>query len=129
MSQSTKHFVRHYVEMVIAMAAGMVVLGGTVRGVLALVGAESPMAGHPGAAALEMAFEMSAGMLIWMRVRGHGWTACLEMCGAMFAPLAVLLPLLWLQVVTAGSMMVLEHAVMLVLMFAVMIRRRDEYSH
>ncbi|MFD0853495.1 hypothetical protein ACFQ07_14755, partial [Actinomadura adrarensis] len=89
-------------------------------------GAEPPSAAL---ASLEMAVEMSAGMLIWMRVRGHGWPATLEMCGAMFAPLAVLFPLLWLDVIGADSLMMLEHVVMLPLMFVVMLRRRDEYSH
>jgi hypothetical protein len=123
------HFARHYVEMVIAMAVGMLVFGAAVRGVLALAGTELSMARNPEAASLEMAFDMSAGMLVWMRLRGHGWAGSLEMCAAMFAPLALLFPLLWLDAVTADSMMVLEHAVMLPLMFAVMLRRRDEYSH
>ncbi|WP_433462557.1 hypothetical protein [Spirillospora sp. CA-128828] len=123
------HFARHYVEMVIAMAIGMFVFGAAVGGVLALTGAEPFMERHPELESLEMAFDMSAGMLVWMRVRGHGLAGSLEMCGAMFAPLVVLFPLLWLDVVSAGSMMTLEHAVMLPLMFVVMLRRRDEYSH
>jgi flagellar biosynthetic protein FliP len=72
---------------------------------------------------------MSVGMLVWMRVRGHGWAGSLEMCGAMFAPLAVLFPLLWLDVVDADSMIVLEHVVMLPLMLVVMLSRRNEYTH
>jgi hypothetical protein len=121
------HFARHYVEMVIAMAVGMLVLGVAVEAFLASAGAS--LTGHPEPASLEMAFDMSAGMLVWMRVRGHGWAGSLEMCGAMFAPLLVLFPLLWLGVVAAGSMMTLEHVVMLPLMFVVMLRRRAEYSH
>ncbi|MFD0685246.1 hypothetical protein [Actinomadura fibrosa] len=122
-------FARHYVEMVIAMAVGMLVFGAAVRGVLALAGAEASLSRYPEAASLEMAFDMSAGMLVWMRVRGHGWAGSLEMCAAMFAPLAVLFPLLWLDVVGAGSLMPLEHAAMLPLMLAVMLRRRAEYAH
>ncbi|WP_141579022.1 hypothetical protein [Actinomadura sp. WMMA1423] len=123
------HFARHYVEMVIAMAVGMLVLGAAVRGVLALAGTGLSLERNPEAVSLEMAFDMSAGMLVWMRVRGHGWAASLEMCAAMFAPLAALLPLLWLDVVTPGSLMALEHVLMLPLMLAVMLRRRDEYAH
>lgn len=121
-------FVRHYLEMIIAMAVGMLVLGAAVRGVLALAGAELSATRHPELSALEMACDMSAGMLVWMRVRGHGWASSLEMCGAMFAPLAVLFPLLWLDVVTADSMIMLEHAAMLPLMLLLMLRRRDEYA-
>lgn len=123
------HFAQHYVEMLVAMAAGMLVFGAAVRGVLALTGGELSMGRHPELASLEMAFDMSAGMLIWMRVRGHAWAGSLEMCAAMFAPLAVLLPLLWLDVITTDSLMMLEHALMLPLMLLVMLRRRDEFAH
>ncbi|MFA1550229.1 hypothetical protein [Actinomadura chokoriensis] len=123
------HFARHYVEMVIAMAVGMLIFGAAVRGVLALTGGELSMERHPELTSLEMAIDMSAGMLIWMRVRGHAWAGSLEMCAAMFAPLAVLFPLLWLDAVTADSLMMLEHVLMLPLMLLVMLRRRHEYSH
>ncbi|MQY06546.1 hypothetical protein [Actinomadura macrotermitis] len=121
-------FARHYLEMIVAMVAGMLILGAAVRGGLSLAGLELSAAEQPELSALEMAFDMSAGMAVWMRFRGHGWTSTLEMCGAMFAPLAVLSPLLWLDVITAGSMSTLEHAVMLPLMLAVMLLRRDEYG-
>jgi hypothetical protein len=121
-------FLRHYLEMVAAMVAGMLVLGGAVRGVLALAGLEYPTR-HPELVALEMAVEMSAGMVAWMRWRGHGWAATLEMVGvAMFAPLAVLFPLLWLGAIGGGALLVLEHVAMFPLMFLVMLRRRAEYG-
>jgi hypothetical protein len=123
------HFARHFVEMVIAMAAGMLIFGAAIRGVLALTGGELSMERNPELTSLEMAFDMSAGMLVWMRVRGHGWAGSLEMCAAMFAPLAVLFPLLWLDVISPDSLMLLEHVVMLPLMLLVMLRRRTEYSH
>ncbi|TDB97151.1 hypothetical protein [Actinomadura sp. 7K534] len=123
------HFAQHYVEMLLAMAAGMLIFGAAVRGVLALTGGELSMGRQPELASLEMAFDMSAGMLIWMRVRGHAWAGSLEMCAAMFAPLAVLFPLLWLDVITTDSLMMLEHVLMLPLMFLVMLRRRGEFSH
>ncbi len=123
------HFARHYVEMIIAMAVGMLVLGAVTEGLLSLVGAELSTARHPEPAALLMAFDMSVGMLVWMRVRGHGWAGSLEMCAAMFAPLVALFPLLWLDVVDADSMVVLEHVLMLPLMLVVMLRRRGEYAH
>ncbi|MEU6035563.1 hypothetical protein ABZ801_09130 [Actinomadura sp. NPDC047616] len=123
-----RHFVRHYLEMVVAMLAGMVVLGAVVRGVLAPTGVEYSMTTQPELVTLEMAFDMSAGMVLWMRRRGHGWASTLEMCGAMFAPAVVLIPLLWLDVVDAGTMMMLEHVAMFVLMLLVMLRRRGEYG-
>lgn len=121
-------FARHYLEMVVAMVVGMLVLGTVLHGVLALAGLDFSSADHPGAALWEMTFAMSAGMAVWMRMRGHGWPSTFEMCGAMAAPAAVLLPLFWLGVIGAGSLMVLDHVLMLPLMFLVMLRRRDEYG-
>jgi hypothetical protein len=121
-------FLRHYLEMVAAMLAGMLVLGGAVRGVLALAGLEYPTR-YPELVALEMAVEMSVGMVAWMRYRGHGWAATLEMvAAAMFAPLAVLFPLLWLGAIAGDALLVLEHLAMFPLMFLVMLRRRAEYG-
>jgi hypothetical protein len=119
-------FLRHYLEMVAAMLVGMVALGATLRGVLALAGREFP-AQYPELAALEMAATMSAGMVAWMRHRGHGWASTLEMVAAMFAPAVALLPLLWLGVITGDALLVLEHLVMFPLMYLVM-RRRAEYG-
>jgi hypothetical protein len=119
-------FLRHYLEMVVAMFVGMVVLDAAVRGVLALAGLELP-ARYTELAALEMAATMSAGMFAWMRHRGHGWASTLEMASAMFAPALALLPLLWLGVISGEALLALEHLAMLPLMLLVMLRRRAEY--
>jgi hypothetical protein len=119
-------FLRHYLEMVAAMVVGMVVLG-AVRGVLALTGLAFP-AQYPELAALEMTFDMSVGMIAWMRHRGHRWTSTLEMAGTMFAPALALFPLLWLGVIAGDDLLVLEHLAMLPLMYLVMLRRRAEYG-
>jgi flagellar biosynthetic protein FliP len=122
-----KPFLRHYLEMIAAMLVGMVVLGAAVRGVVALAGLEFA-AQYPELAALEMAFDMSVGMVVWMRHRGHGWASTLEMTGAMFAPLVALFPLLWLGLIASDSLMALEHLAMLPLMYLVMLRRRADYG-
>src|SRR6478752_3310327 len=83
-------FFRHYLEMIAAMFVGMAVLGAAVRAGLALTGLEFPA--RPEAAALEMAVDMSAGMIVWMRYRGHGWAATLEMAGSMIVPALALFP-------------------------------------
>jgi hypothetical protein len=120
-------FLRRYLEMVAAMVVGMVVLGAAARGVLALAGLAFP-AQYPELAALEMAFDMSVGMIAWMRHRGHRWASALEMAGAMLAPALALFPLLWLGVISGDDLLVLEHLVMLALMYLVMLRRRGEYG-
>ena len=120
-------FLRHYLEMVAAMFVGMVALGAAVRGVLTLAGLQFP-AQYPELVALEMAVTMSAGMVVWMRHRGHGWASTLEMAGAMFAPAVALFPLRWLGVIAGDALLVLEHLAMFPLMYLVMLRRRGEYG-
>jgi hypothetical protein len=122
-----RRFLRHYLEMVAAMLVGMVVLGGLVRGVLALAGLRYPTQ-YPELVAMEMAFTMSAGMAVWMRHRRHGWASILEMAGAMFAPAVAFIPLLWLGVIGGDALLLLEHLAMFPLMFLVMWRRRAEYD-
>jgi flagellar biosynthetic protein FliP len=122
-----RHFLRHYLEMIAAMVVGMVVVGAAVRGALALAGLELPVR-YPELTALEMAFDMSVGMIAWMRYRGHGWAGTVEMAGAMFVPAIALFPLLWAGVISGESLIMLEHVVMLPLMWLVMLRRRSEYG-
>ncbi|MEV4380723.1 hypothetical protein [Streptosporangium sp. NPDC049644] len=119
-----RRFAWHYVEMVIAMFAGMFALGM----LLSAVGLGFSHERQPELAYLLMAFDMSVGMAIWMRYRGHGWAATLEMCAAMFVPVVPLFPLLWLGLVDGGAVMTLAHVAMFPLMLAAMLWRRDEYA-
>lgn len=116
-------FLRHYLEMLAAMFVGMAVLGVLARGILALAGLQFP-AQYTELAALEMAFDMSAGMVVWMRYRGYGLASTLEMAGAMFTAAIALFPPLWLGVISGDSLLLFEHAAMLPLMFLLMLRRR-----
>jgi hypothetical protein len=119
-------FARHYLEMVAAMFVGMAVLSGLVRGGLALAGLEMP--DQPELLSLEMAFHMAAGMVVWMRYRGHGWPSTLEMAGAMFVSALALFPVLWAGAIDGDDLLMLEHLLMLPLMYVVMLRRRGEYG-
>ncbi|MFD0851785.1 hypothetical protein ACFQ07_06115, partial [Actinomadura adrarensis] len=121
-------FAVHYLEMVVAMLAGMLVFGLVLGVLLGIVGLDYSHDDHPAAAALEMAFTMSLGMVVWMRFRGHGWPATLEMTAAMSAPLVVLYPLFWTGVISGETVMMLLHVLMFPAMAAVMLRRRAEYS-
>jgi flagellar biosynthetic protein FliP len=120
---SRRHLFTHYVEMILAMLAGMVVLG-TLRD---LVGLSPALDAQPAAWYLLMATDMSLGMAAWMRFRGHGWPGILEMCAAMYVP-AVLLPLVFAGVLDAMTFMVLAHVAMPLLMLAVLLRRRHEFG-
>lgn len=125
MRTAHKGFLRHYLDMVVAMVVGMAVLGAATMGLEALTGVEAPVS--PEFAAFTMAFDMSVGMVVWMRYRGHGWPSTLEMVTAMFAPAVVLAPLSWLGVIS-GDLLIATHVLMLPLMLVVMLRRRAEYS-
>ena len=123
-----RHFIRHYLEMVVAMLLGMAVLGlplyavGTGWHELAI---ESPAIGFLG-----MATSMTVPMVGWMIYRGHGRRANMEMSASMFVPTFAVITLTWADVVTdTGALMTIEHVAMFVAMAAVMLLRPAEYIH
>ncbi|GAB2935202.1 hypothetical protein [Streptomyces mayteni] len=120
-----RRFALHYVEMIVAMFVGMFALDL----LWSAAGVDLSHDRDPELAYLLMAFDMSAGMAAWMRFRRHGWGVTLEMCGAMFAPVVPLFPLLWWGVIDGMTLMMVAHTAMFPLMLAVMLRRRDEYAH
>jgi flagellar biosynthetic protein FliP len=124
-----KRFLWHYVQMIIAMVVGMLVLGPARSGLLGLFDVELSSATQPELAALLMAFDMSVGMVVWMRYRGHGWASTMEMVAVMFAPVVLLAPFTLPGLMSGHALMMVMHIAMLPLMLAVMLRRRAEYSH
>ena len=127
-----RHFIRHYVEMIVAMVLGMVVLGLPVEGVLRAIGTsmDDLHADAPALVLLEMAVIMTIPMVAWMRHHGHAWRPCLEMAASMFLPTFVAIGLLWSDALTDfGTLMTLEHVVMLPAMLVAMLLRYDEYAH
>jgi hypothetical protein len=121
-------FLLHYLEMVVAMLAGMFVFGALVGLVTDLAGVEYSHSTHPAIGSTEMALTMSAGMAIWMLVRGHSRRVTLEMVAAMCAPLVVVLPLLWLDVLPGSAAIMIVHVAMFPLMVVAMLLRREEYT-
>jgi hypothetical protein len=127
----TVHFIRHYIEMVIAMLLGMFVLGGAFAVLLAPLGID---VGDWREDAIEllllgMAFTMSVPMVAWMRHRGHGWAPAWEMTAAMFVPSIAAIALLWAGAVEdSGTLLAIQHTAMFVGMVAVMLLRIDEYT-
>jgi hypothetical protein len=128
MKHKALHFIRHYVEMVIAMFAGMFVLGGAL--VLALgLDTGTLYDDAPEIALTGMAVTMTIPMVAWMRHRGHGWPASWEMTASMFVPTFLAIALLWAGALEDGhSAMGLQHVIMFPAMFAVMFLRLDEYT-
>ena len=118
----TGRFLMHYVEMLVAMFAGMLVIGMP----LAALGLDID------AIELEllwMAFIMTVPMVAWMRYRGHGWAPAWEMSAAMFVPSFAAIALLWGGIVEDGhTPMMIQHIAMFPAMLAVMLLRRSEYT-
>ena len=115
-------FIRHYVEMLIAMFVGMGVFAGAAAAAgFEVEGTELLL--------LWMAFTMSVPMVAWMRYRGHGWTPALEMTAAMFIPSFAAVGLLGAGLVEdEGALLGIQHAAMFPAMLVAMLLRRDEYS-
>ncbi|MDQ5810439.1 MAG: hypothetical protein M3358_06770 [Actinomycetota bacterium] len=119
-------FTRHLLEMVVAMMAGMLVLG------LALVVLGKP-SGEVNLLAEYgvMGAFMSAPMVAWMRYRGHSWSDGLEMTVAMLVPMFALVFPVELGVVelTDHALMMLSHVAMIGGMVLLMLYRLDRYAH
>ncbi|MFF5216919.1 hypothetical protein [Micromonospora sp. NPDC000442] len=115
---------RHLLEMVLAMVAGMLVLGPA----RAALGAALGLApASPGVGALLMATDMSIGMAAWMVYRGHSVAAIGEMVLAMYAPVLLLLVGYRAGLLDADLLLVGAHLLMVPAMAAAMLRRPIEY--
>jgi len=124
---STHNFIRHFVEMVVAMIAGMAILGAALSLGFAVVGHPNPVH-YAGLRALAMTINMTIGMSFWMRYRGHDWTTVGEMAGAMFLPFVALIGPYEAGLLSGGAFLVVMHVLMLPCILIVMFRRWDEYS-
>jgi hypothetical protein len=113
-------FVWHYVEMVIAMLAGMFAL--------APLWPDAWLA-RPEVDALVMATNMTIGMTVAMVLRRHSWARIGEMAAAMYLPFLVLLVPFRLGALSAMGLMTAGHVIMFPLMLAAMVWRRDHYWH
>jgi hypothetical protein len=129
-AHGARHFLRHLGEMLLAMVVGMMVFGAFDRGILAAAGtsASHVREAAPEIVAVVMAFNMSAGMAVWMRHRGHTWKRIAEMAGAMLVPAVAAIALFWGGVIQSGAILALEHVAMIPAMVAVMLVHRAEYS-
>jgi hypothetical protein len=126
----TATFIRHYVEMVVVMFAGMIVLGVPGEAALRAIGSGTSELRHdaPAVVFLGMAATMTLPMVVWMRYRGHTWQPTLEMAASMIIPTLAAIALLAAGVLGFGSLMGLEHVAMLLGMLVAMLLRLDEYA-
>ena len=117
------HLVRHFLEMVVAMLIGMVVLGLLQQLVWPSLNFYSAVG------VLVMATDMAIGMGAWMRVRGHSWRGIAEMSASMYGPFIALLVPYWTGAVSGAELMAWGHLLMFPAMALVMYLRPAEYLH
>ena len=132
MSPRAKQLARHYLEMVVAMFAGMAVLGIPAGWALEALSAslQELTDEAPSLMFLGMATTMTLPMVGWMLYRGHGARANLEMAASMFVPTFAVIALLQAGALTdIGALMMIEHVAMLLAMLGVMLARPGEYAH
>ena len=124
----TATFIRHYIEMVVVMFAGMIVLGLPGEAALKALGSGTSELRDdaPAVVFLGMAATMTIPMVAWMRYRGHRWQPTLEMAASMIIP--TLVASVWLTVLSFEALMGLEHVAMLLGMLVAMLLRLDEYT-
>ncbi len=131
MSAATKRFIRHYLEMVAAMFLGMLVLGMPAAAAMSAAGTSMAAlrADAPALALTGMTVSMTVPMVGWMVFRGHGLAPCMDMTLAMVLPTIGIIALLAGGIAEDfGTLMMLEHVVMLPAMLVAMLLRRDEYT-
>jgi hypothetical protein len=131
LSSSMGQFIRHYIEMVVAMFLGMAVLGVPAGWALGAAGSSwsELNTDAPALMLLGMAVTMTAPMVAWMRYRGHGWRANSEMAASMVLPTFAAIGVLAAGLMSIDTLLVVEHIVMLLGMLAAMLLRPDEYTH
>ena len=124
----TRRLVLHYLEMLVAMLAGMFALHPVWDVAFDALG-WSAVLDRPEPMALVMATNMTIGMTAVMRWRRHSWRACAEMGAAMYLPFVVLFAPMWAGLISASGMYLWGHVLMLFAMAGVMAVRPDEYVH
>jgi hypothetical protein len=109
----TLRFIRHFLEMLAAMALGMLAL--------------EPL--WPTTDRVELqTLAMATNMAALMAARRHAWPRIVEMSAAMYAPFIILFMPYWTGLITAGSLFLIGHLLMLPAMLVAMLHRRAEYT-
>jgi hypothetical protein len=125
---AVRRFGLHYLEMVVAMAVGMIVLAPVWSWAGGLFGWTAAL-DRADVSSMVMATNMTVAMGAWMKVRGHTWRPIVEMGAAMFLPFAVLLVPLWMGLIGEDALMTFGHLLMLAGMAVAMLLRPAEYIH
>lgn len=126
-SHGRRHFLRHFGEMLAAMLAGMVVLGGAAEVVFAAAGSSYSSASGT-LMVLVMGFNMTVPMVAWMSYRGHPRRHNVEMAGSMVVPSLAAAALAAAGALSDAGALAVQHVVMIPAMLGVMLWRYQDYS-
>lgn len=116
-------FVRHGLEMGAAMMLGMGLLYAPLRAIV------SGFSSYAALDALAMATLMAVPMAAWMGHRRHAPVRVVEMVAAMAAPAFALMALYWAEVIGGDAVRPAQHGLMIPVMLAVMLWRREDYAY
>jgi hypothetical protein len=119
-------FLRHLLEMTLAMMVGMIVSAAIFLSAVGMTAAEA-MRQHAVLFVVLQAVGMTLAMVAWMRRRGHTWRSCSEMGAAMVVP-AIPLILLRLVGTISGPICGTYCALSILAMVLVMLYRRSDYG-
>jgi hypothetical protein len=132
MRVSTPHqvwnFVRHYLEMCIAMCLGIAVGDVIYFAIAAAAGYSDPFGQLPVLSLAVVTLSMTAPMVAWMRFRGMDWRLINEMAAAMIILAVLLLAAGVVGLVPMGQLPLLDHALMMPFMLVPMLLRADQYT-
>lgn len=130
----TWHFARHFLEMCVAMCLGLAVLDTVYVWLAAQFGVPDPYLRFPELTAAILAFNMTAPMVAWMRLRGMAWNLIAEMSWAMVAEAALIVVAFWLGILRneavggTTTLWLWQHALMMPVMLIPMFLRLDHYT-
>ena len=120
-------FWRHFLEMLAAMAVGMIATGAIFLSVVGLKTWDEVTTQYPTQALLAMAAGMTIPMGGWMLYRGMGRRNSFEMAAVMVLPVIPFLLLVWFGI-TTNAQCGAYCATTVVAMLALMRYRKSEYS-
>jgi len=122
----THGFLRHVLEMWLAMMVGMIAAAAIFLSAVGMTAAEA-MRQHAVLFVVLQAFGMTVAMVAWMRHRGHTWRSSSEMAAAMVIPA---IPLIFLRLVDviSGPICGVYCLATVVAMVLLMLYRRSDYG-
>jgi hypothetical protein len=117
-------FVRHLLEMALAMMVGMIDSAAVFLSALGTT-VDEALRQHAVLFVVVQAFGMTVAMVAWMRHRGHAWRSCCEMAAAMVVPAIALICLRVLDVISGPICGVYCGATVVAMVLVMLYRRRD----